>query len=108
MIAQNLINDHALVARIEARDEARCKSMSNSSESKKKEVCKLEKPIERINNEDMMQISIQTSGSIYGSWICTKRSNCDSRFIWFRYRSEELINYILQCIKMSFNEIKKP
>ena len=61
MIARNLIDARALVARIEARDETRydirCEAMSSSLESKKKEVCKLEKP--HINNEDIEKILIQ-------------------------------------------------
>mgnify|MGYP006969624808 CR=1 FL=1 len=40
-------NAHALVATIEARGQTRYEATLNSSESKKKEVCKLEKPIER-------------------------------------------------------------
>ena len=61
MIAQKLIDARALVARIEAIGETRCEATPTSLESKKKEVCKLEKPIERINNvqnEDIERIFI--------------------------------------------------
>ena len=59
-----MIDVRALVARIEARDETRCQLTSNLLESKKKEVCKLEKPIERINNEDIEKILIQLVGAV--------------------------------------------
>ena len=44
--------------------ETRCYAMSNLSEPKKKEVCKLEMPIERIGNEDMKKILIQLAGAV--------------------------------------------
>ena len=54
MIARNLVDSRALLTRIEAT--------SSSLESKKKEVCKLEKP--QINNEDIEKILIQLVGAI--------------------------------------------
>jgi hypothetical protein len=66
LIAQNLVDARALLARIEARDETRddirCEATSSSLESKKKEVCKLEKP--QINNEDIEKILIQLVGAV--------------------------------------------
>ena len=66
MIVRNLVAARALLARIEARDEIRddirCEATSSSLESKKKEVCKLEKP--RINNEDIEKILIQLVGVV--------------------------------------------
>ena len=62
MIAQNLVDAHALIARIEARDDIICDATSSSLESKKKEVCKLENP--HINNEDIEKISIQLVGAV--------------------------------------------
>ena len=64
MIAHNLIDVPALVARTEARVETRCEATSNLSESKKKEVCNLEKPTERIINEDIDKILIQLVGVV--------------------------------------------
>ena len=57
-----MIGSRALVARIEASNETRCETMSTSSESKKKEVCKLEKP--QIHNEDIEKILIQLVGAV--------------------------------------------
>ncbi|XBI27236.1 hypothetical protein VPH35_051751 [Triticum aestivum] len=66
LIAQNLVDARALLARIEARDETRddirCEATSSSVESKKKEVCKLEKP--QINNEDIEKILILLVGVV--------------------------------------------
>ena len=59
-----MIDVRALIARIEARDETRCEATSNSSESKKKEVCKVEKAIEIINNEDIEKILIQLAEAV--------------------------------------------
>ena len=59
-----MIDVCALIARIEARDETRCEATSNSSESKKKEVCKVEKAIEIINNEDIEKILIQLAEAV--------------------------------------------
>ena len=56
-----LIDAHALVARIETRDETICEATSISLESNKKEVCKIEKP--EINNEDIKRILIQLVGA---------------------------------------------
>jgi hypothetical protein len=50
--------------KVETRDETRCDAISNSSEPKKKEVCKLERPIQRINNEDIKNILIQLVGAV--------------------------------------------
>ena len=52
-----MIDARALVARMKAKDETRCKVMSNSLESNKKKAYKLEKP--QINNEDIKKIFIQ-------------------------------------------------
>jgi hypothetical protein len=61
-----LVDVRALLARIEDRDETRdyirCEATSSSLESKKKEVCKLEKP--QINNEDIEKILIQLVGAV--------------------------------------------
>ena len=61
MIGRNLIDTRALLARIEARDETRdeirWEAMFTSSESKKKELYKIENP--QINNEDIEKILIQ-------------------------------------------------
>ena len=43
-------------------EKIRCEATSSSSESKKKEVCKLEKP--HINNEDIEKILIQLVGAV--------------------------------------------
>ena len=59
-----MIDVRALIDRIEARDETRCEATSNSSESKKKEVCKVEKAIEIINNEDIEKILIQLAEAV--------------------------------------------
>jgi len=64
LIARNLIDVRALLARVETKDEIRCDVILNSSEPKKKEVCKLEKPIERINNEDIEKILIQLAEAV--------------------------------------------
>lgn len=54
LIARNLIDVRAFLDRVETR----CNVISNSSELKKKEACKLEKSIERSNNEDTEKILI--------------------------------------------------
>ena len=60
-IARKLIDVHALVARIQARDEIRCEATSTPLEPKNKKVYKLEKP--QINNEDTEKILIQLLGA---------------------------------------------
>ncbi|XBH82743.1 hypothetical protein VPH35_071338 [Triticum aestivum] len=60
LITKNLLDVRALLARVETR----CDAMSNSSKPKKKRVCKLEKPIERINNEDREKNLIPLVGAV--------------------------------------------
>ena len=66
MIARNLVDARALLARIEARDETRdeirWEAMFTSSESKKKELYKIENP--QINNEGIEKILIQLVGAV--------------------------------------------
>ncbi|XBI08892.1 hypothetical protein VPH35_136561 [Triticum aestivum] len=66
LITRNMVDARALLARIEARDDARddirCDATSSSLESKKKEVCKLEKP--HIKNVDIEKILIQLVGAV--------------------------------------------
>ena len=62
LIARKLIDVRVLIAIIEARDEIRYEATSTSLESKKKKMCKLEKP--RINNEDIEKILVQLVGAV--------------------------------------------
>ena len=100
-----MIDVRALVARIEARDETRCEATSNSLESKKKEVCKLEKPIERINNEDIAKILIQLVRAVMKVGYLLKCLFVILCFLWSYSPSEELMN-VLKCIKMFVDKIK--
>ena len=61
-----MVDARALLAIIEATDDTRndisCEATSTSLESKKEEVCNLEKP--HINNEDIEKILIQLVGAL--------------------------------------------
>ena len=63
MIERNLVDVLALLARIEARHETRCKEATSTSlHSKKKEARKIKPP--QINNECIEKALIQLTGAI--------------------------------------------
>ena len=62
-----MLDVHALLARVETRDDSTDDTVSSCVEVEKKEVCKLDKPIEKTNdvgNEDIEKVLMQLVGVV--------------------------------------------